>query len=104
MVAVGLVLMVLALGGAAFLGWMALQSQWLVTLGPAGFQIGVMPITLFAAGAGSVVLLWLGAKLTGAGAKRRAARKQELKQLRTNAAAERQAPDRTRDRIDEGTG
>ena len=87
MVAFGLILLLVGLGGGGWLAWLALQSQTGVTLGATGLQLTVLPITLFAAGALSMLLLWLGVRLVALGAKRRAARRKEMKQLRNAPAS-----------------
>lgn len=87
MVAFGLILLLVGLGAGGWLAWLALQSEAGVTLGATGFQLTVLPITLFVAGAVSMLLLWLGARLMALGTKRRVARRKELKQLRTTPTA-----------------
>lgn len=86
-VAFGLILLLVGLGGGGWLAWLALQSETGVTLGATGLQLTVLPITLFAAGAVSMLLLWLGVRLMALGTKRRVARRKELKQLRNTPSA-----------------
>ncbi len=87
MVAVGLILLLLGVGGGGFLTWMSLQSTWMVRLGPDGFQMQVMPITLFAAGAATVLLIWFGIRLVIAGTRRGRAQRKQLKELKSGADA-----------------
>ena len=79
MVALGLVLLLVGLGGGALLTWMALQTPDTVALGAPGLQLTVAPVTVFAAGAVAMLLLWLGARLMAAGTRRRVAQRRELK-------------------------
>ena len=87
MVVFGVIVLLLGLGGGAFLAWLALNTEGGVTLGMTGLQITVLPITLFAAGAASMLMLWLGVRIIGAGARRRRAQRQEMKALRQEASA-----------------
>lgn len=73
MVALGLVLLLVGLGGGALLTWMALQTPDTVALGAPGLQLTVAPVTVFAAGAVAMLLLWLGFRLMAAGTRRRPA-------------------------------
>ena len=82
MVALGLVLLLVGLGGGALLTWMALQTPDTVALGAPGLQLTVAPVTVFAAGAGAMLLLWLGARLMAAGTRRRVAQRRELRELK----------------------
>lgn len=88
MVAVGLILVLVALGGGGFLAWMSLQETLAVYIGPSGLRVGLLPITLFASGAVTMLLLWLGVRLTAVGARRRSAERQQLKHLRSEVAAQ----------------
>lgn len=88
MVAVGLILLLLGLGGGGLMAWMALERPMTVYLGPSGFTIGVLPITLFLSGMVCMLLIWLGVRLTVAGARRRSAQRAQLKQLRSSTAAQ----------------
>lgn len=83
MVAFGLILLLIGVGAGGWLAWLALQSETGVTLGATGLQLTVLPITLFVAGAASMLLLWLGVRFMALGTKRRVARRKELKELRT---------------------
>lgn len=87
MVAIGLILLLIGLVGGGWLGWLAVQSDTGVTLSMTGLQITILPITLFAAGAVSMLLLWLGVRLMGLGAYRRGARRREMRDLRSAPAA-----------------
>ena len=82
MVALGLVLLLVGLGGGALLTWMALQTPDTVALGAPGLQLNVAPVTVFAAGAVAMLLLWLGARLMAAGTRRRVAQRRELRELK----------------------
>jgi hypothetical protein len=82
-VAFGLILLLIGVGAGGWLAWLALQSETGVTLGATGLQLTVLPITLFVAGAASMLLLWLGVRFMALGTKRRVARRKELKELRT---------------------
>ncbi len=93
MVAVGLILLLLGVGVGGFLTWMSLQSTWMVRLGPNGFQMQVMPITLFAAGAATVLLIWFGTRLVIAGTRRGRAQRKQLKELKSGAAARGEEPE-----------
>jgi len=86
-VAFGLILLLIGVGAGGWLAWLAVQSETGVTLGATGLQLTVLPITLFVAGAASMLLLWLGVRFMAIGTKRRVARRKELKQLRTNPAS-----------------
>ncbi len=86
MVVFGLVLLLIGLGAGGWIGWLALQSDAGVTLGATGLQLTVLPITLFGAGAVSMLLLWLGWRVMAAGVRRRGARRRELETLRTATA------------------
>lgn len=88
MVAVGLILVFVALGGGGFVAWMSLQETLAVYIGPSGFRVGLLPITLFASGAATMLLLWLGVRLTAVGARRRSAERQQLKELRSGLQAQ----------------
>lgn len=102
MVAFGLILLLVGLGGGGWLAWLALQSETGVTLGSTGLQLTVLPITLLAAGALSMLLLWLGVRLMALGTKRRVARRKELKQLRTSPSASASPPPPPAQRPNEG--
>ena len=56
MVAFGLILLLIGVGAGGWLAWLALQSETGVTLGATGLQLTVLPITLFVAGAASMLL------------------------------------------------
>ncbi|HRW19878.1 MAG TPA: hypothetical protein P5181_13650 [Dermatophilaceae bacterium] len=86
MVAFGLILLLVGVGGGVLFSWLLLNNNNVLQLSVPGFQIGLLPITVFAAGALSVLLLWMGLRLTALGARRRAARRAEMKELRTTAA------------------
>ncbi len=86
MVALGLLLLLVGVGGGALLVWMSLQTPDTVALGAPGLQLTVMPVTVFAAGAIAMLLLWLGARLMAAGTRRRVAQRRELKELRTGSS------------------
>lgn len=86
MVAFGVILLVVGLGGGALIGWLASQNTTGVTLGGAGLSVSVLPVTLFAAGAVSVALIWLGAGVMRAAARRRRARREEVRRLRDEQA------------------
>lgn len=85
MLAFGIILILVALGGGGYLGFLASrQTTTDVTIGTAatGLQLSMLPVTLFAAGAASVLLLWVGFKLTGMGFRRKRAARRELRDLR----------------------
>lgn len=86
MLAIGLILLLLAVGGGGYLSWLALQTSTGVPLSGGGASFNVLPITLLAAGAAAVVLLWVGFRLTSAGFRRRRAQRRELKELREAGA------------------
>ncbi|HOF63947.1 MAG TPA: hypothetical protein PLL54_06555 [Dermatophilaceae bacterium] len=92
MVALGLVLLLVGLGGGALLTWMALQTPDTVALGAPGLQLTVAPVTVFAAGAVAMLLLWLGFRLMAAGTRRRVAQRRELRELKNAPPAPRTAP------------
>ncbi len=87
MLAIGLILLLLAVGGGGYLSWLALQTSTGVPLSGGGASFNVLPITLLVAGAAAVVLLWVGFRLTSAGFRRRRAQRRELKELREAGAA-----------------
>lgn len=95
MVVFGLILLLIGLGGGGLLGWLALNSADGVTLEATGVHVTVLPITLFASGAISMLLLWLGVRIMAAGAKRRAARRREMSKLRNAANSRPPAPTST---------
>lgn len=84
MLAVGLILIVLAAGGGAYVAWLALQSSAGVTLAGGGASFVVLPIALFFAGALAMLLLWLGLRLAARGFRRKRAQRRELKALRSS--------------------
>lgn len=92
MVVFGVIVLLVGLGGGAFLAWLALNTEGGLTLGMTGLQITVLPITLFAAGAVSMLLLWLGVRIIGVGARRRRAQRKEMKQLREGATTRPEPP------------
>jgi uncharacterized membrane protein len=77
------------------MGYLASQSTSGVTVGGTGLTLTILPITLFAAGALSMLLLWLGWKVTGSGVRRRSAQRKEMKQLRATTPP--QSPERPTD-------
>lgn len=87
MLAIGLILIVLAGAGGAYLTWLMLQNSTGVTLAGGGVTFAVLPITLFLAGAVAMLLLWLGFRLAAVGFRRRRAQRRELKALRDSEAA-----------------
>jgi len=87
MLAIGLILVVIAAGGGAYLGWIAMQSSTSVPLSGGGVSFGVLPITLLAAGAVAVLLLWAGFRLAAVGFRRRRSQRRELKELRSSGGA-----------------
>jgi len=82
MLAIGLILILVAAGGGAYLGWLAVQSSTPVPLSGGG-----LPITLLAAGAVAVLLLWAGFRLVAVGFRRRRAQRRELKELRSSGGS-----------------
>lgn len=86
MVAFGLILALVGIGGGVLIAWLALQSEGGVTLQGAGISVTVLPITLFATGAGALLLLWLGGRLMRTGTRRRRAQREEIERLRTSTA------------------
>ena len=94
MLALGLILVIVAAGGGAYLGWLASHSSTSVTLSGGGLSFAVLPITLLAAGAAAMLLLWLGFRLVGIGFRRRRAQRQELKALRESGATTSRPSDR----------
>jgi len=92
-VAFGLILLLIGVGAGGWLAWLALQSETGVTLGATGLQLTVLPITLFVAGAASMLLLWLGVRAIAAGARRRSSRRKEMRQLRKDAGGRPEAAD-----------
>jgi len=87
MLAIGLILILVAAGGGAYLGWLAVQSSTPVPLSGGGLSFGVLPITLLAAGAVAVLLLWAGFRLVAVGFRRRRAQRRELKELRSSGGS-----------------
>lgn len=86
MLAIGIILILVAVGGGGYLGYLASQTSSDVVIGSTSTAIALsmLPLTLFGAGAASVVLLWLGWKLTGVGFRRTRAQRRELKGLRSS--------------------
>ena len=82
MLAIGLILILLALGGGAYLSWLALQTTTSVMLSGGGISFALLPITLFAAGAVAMILLGIGTRLAASGLRRKRAQRRELKELR----------------------
>ena len=82
MLAIGIILILLAVGGGAYLSWLALQSATSVLLSGGGISFALQPITLLAAGAVAMILLWVGTRLVAAGFRRKRVRRRELKELR----------------------
>ncbi|HMT33634.1 MAG TPA: hypothetical protein PKC73_12170 [Dermatophilaceae bacterium] len=104
MVAVGLVLLLIGVGGGALFAWLALQSSERVGLGADGLlQLTVQPITVFIAGAVAMLLLWMGVRLMAAGAKRKAAQRRELRELKQSTPARTAEPQRPAARPNEPT-
>jgi cytoskeletal protein RodZ len=91
-VAFGLILALVGIGGGILFAWLALQSDSAITLQGAGMSVTVLPITMFVAGAGSMLLLWLGWRLMRIGSRRRRAQREEIDRLRSTSAAQTQAP------------
>jgi len=87
MLAIGLILIIVAAGGGAYLGWLAVQSSTTVPLSGGGLSFGVLPITLLVSGAVVVLLLWVGFRLVAAGFRRRRAERRELKELRSSGGS-----------------
>jgi membrane protein implicated in regulation of membrane protease activity len=87
MLAIGLILIIVAAGGGAYLTWLSLQSTTTIPLSGAGLSFGVLPITLLAAGAVAVLLLWAGFRLVAAGFRRRRAERRELRELRSSGGS-----------------
>ena len=79
MVAFGLILLLVGLGGGALVGWLASQNTSGVTLSTAGVSVTVLPITLFASGAVAMLLLWFGAKVMGAGMRRKRRQREQAR-------------------------
>lgn len=92
MVAFGVILLLVGLGAGVSIGWLAWQSTDGITLGGAGLSVTVLPVTLFAAGVGSLLLLWIGARVIGVGARRRRARRDEVRRLRSEQPRTPSAP------------
>ena len=86
MVALGVVLAVVGVGGGALVAWLALQSSTGITLQGAGMAVTVLPITLFASGVAAAVLIWVGWRVFLIGRRRRRAEREEIRQLRTTSA------------------
>ncbi len=94
MVGFGIVLLIVGVGGGAALAWLLLQHNDLLTLTIPGYQIGVLPITIFVSGAVSMLLLWLGVRVTRHGLRRRRARRAEMRELRHSAERAEREPTR----------
>ena len=92
MLAIGLILILLALGGGAYLSWLALQTTTSVMLSGGGVSFALLPITLFAAGAVAMILLGVGTRLAAAGLRRKRAQRRELKELRQTGGSTTPAP------------
>lgn len=92
MLAIGLILILLAVGGGAYLSWLALQTATSVTLSGGGISFGLLPITLFASGAIAVILLGIGTRLAASGLRRKRAQRRELKELRQAGGSTTTAP------------
>ena len=86
MVAFGLILALVGVAGGALVAWLALQSSTGITLQWGGMAVTVLPITLVAAGAAAIVLLWAGWRLFRIGSRRRRAEREEIRALRTSTA------------------
>ena len=86
MLAIGIILILVAAGGGGYLGYLASQTSSNVVIGSThtSIALSMLPLTLFGSGVASVILLWLGWKLTGAGFRRRRAQRRELKGLRAS--------------------
>ncbi len=83
MVALGLLLILIALALGSLAVWLAARSTTGVLLEGAGLSVTVLPLTLLACGAAVLVVLWLGWRLIVAGSRRRRAEREELRQLRS---------------------
>ena len=95
MLAIGLILILLALGGGAYLSWLALQTTTSVMLSGGGVSFALLPITLFAAGAVAMVLLGIGTRLAASGLRRKRAQRRELKELRQTGGSTTPTPTAT---------
>ncbi|WP_295696733.1 hypothetical protein [Lapillicoccus sp.] len=86
MLAIGIILILVAAGGGGYLGYLASQTSSDVVIGSTstGIALSMLPLTLFGSGVASVILLWLGWKLTGVGFRRKRAQRRELKGLRAS--------------------
>ncbi len=84
MLAIGIILILIAAGGGGYLGYLASQTSSDVVIGSTstGIALSTLPVTLFGSGVASVIVLWLGWKLTGIGFRRKRAQRRELKGLR----------------------
>lgn len=86
MLAIGIILILVAVGGGGYLGYLAAQTSSDVVVGSTSTTIALsmLPVTLFGSGAVSVIVLWLGWRLTAAGFRRMRAQRRELKGLRAS--------------------
>lgn len=91
MIALGLILIVVSLGVAAGVVLTTMSQAPSIAIVVGGFTITASPLAMFIAGAGCVLLLWLGLRLTVAAARRRRAQRRELKEMRRTDQAARDA-------------
>lgn len=85
MLAIGIILILVAAGGGGYLGYLASQTSADVVIGSSSttsIALSMLPLTLFGAGVASVIVLWIGWKLAGAGFRRKRAQRRELRDLR----------------------
>lgn len=87
MFALGVILIVAAVGSGAFMAWAASTSTIEESVTVAGVTISLQPMHYLIAGATAMVILALGWRAFVAGTKRKAARRRELKALRAQEAA-----------------
>lgn len=89
MLAIGIILILVAAGGGGYLGYLASRTSSDIVIGTSttGIALSMLPVTLFGSGVASVIVLWLGWKLTGVGFRRKRAQRRELKGLRASGGA-----------------
>jgi len=87
MIVIGLILILLAVGAAAFAAVAPGTTTQTIELTAVGVTVQATPLALFVSGAASVLLLVAGFALVSRGAKRRAKTRRELKALRKEQAA-----------------
>lgn len=92
MIALGLLLILLAVGAATVAVTAPAANTQVIEMTALDVQVLASPLTIFLAGAVSVVLLSLGLAMVSKGTRRKASRRKELRTLRKDQAAAATAP------------